>query len=360
MFVSMKKGNPVRFVLLFCMLIPSLARAQPLGELFTTRIDTSYIAAYRDELTTRLFLTRKQTGINLSDRLLSPWIKYRTNDHLLLGLGYTYSFLTLNLSVKFPFINTDDDLYGKSSYIDLQTHTIFRSYIIDLYLQWNKGYYIANPESVFTNYLDLPVHPQRSDLRSNIVGLNVQYLFNSERYSYKAAFLQNEFQKKSAGSPIAGAEAYWVLAMSDSATVGGNIPPIGFLADRPFNQSDILSVGLNGGYAYTFVWKETLYLSLSSLVGIETGKAWIHNTGNSETFRSGLTAGFSNSTRISLGYNTHSYYVGISLIRFSMTSRVGKDGEWMGYSTENIRFNIVKRFITRRPIKILRPDLWEL
>jgi len=335
-------------------------KAQLFESDYEPKYDSSYITVYKDELTTRAFLSRKQNGLNLNKQLLSPWIKYRTNDNLLLGVGYTYSFLTLNLSVKLPFINGDDELYGETKYLDLQANTYFRDLIIDFYLQWNKGYYMANPDQVFDNYRPNPAYPIRGDLRSNILGLNVQYLFNSERYSYKAAFLQNEFQKKSAGSPLLGVEAYWVLAMSDTAMIGVDVPPSGFLGDASFNQSDIINAGINGGYAYTLVWNETLYVGLSSVFGVSLGKNLIHNTWNSSTLYSRFTYGFTNSTRISLGYNNKSYYVGLSFIHFGMTNRVGPDPGWMGYNTGQIRISVVKRFITRRPIKILRPDLWIL
>lgn len=338
--------------------VPGEVYGQFFDESTRVKYDTSYIRIYKDELTTRLFLSRKQNEYNLSERLLNPWIRYRTNDNLLLGIGYTYSFLTLNLAVKMPFINADDDLYGESKYFDLQSHTIFRSYIVDLYLQWNKGYYIANPEEIYPVYGGGPAMPLRGDLRTNIVGLNLQYLFNSSRFSYKASFLQNEFQRKSAGSPIAGIEAYWMLAMTDSAMVGTDIPASGFLGDRPFNQSDIFNAGLLGGYAYTFVLKEKLYLSLSSVVGVSGGYNYIHNSHISERVSSGLALGINNTTRISLGYNSAYYYVGVSFHRFSMGNRAGEEREWLGYSTGNIRFNVVKRFITKRSIKLLRPDLW--
>jgi len=137
------------FLVVFFLFFPKMGKSQLLELTEQVKYDTSYITAYKDELTTRVFLSRKQNGYNLSDRLFSPWIQYRTNDNLLLGIGYTYSFLTFNLAVKMPFINKDDDIYGASKYIDLQTHFINRSYIVDLYLQWNKGYYIKNPEDVF-------------------------------------------------------------------------------------------------------------------------------------------------------------------------------------------------------------------
>ncbi len=334
------------------------ASAQIFDGLEVVKYDSNYIRIYKDELTTRLYISRKQNSYNLSDKLLEPWLKFRTNDNLLIGIGYTYSFLTINLAVKMPFINGDDDIYGKTKYIDLQTHTIFRSYIVDFYLQWNKGYYISNPGYIIPGWSSDQGYPIRGDMRSNIVGLNVQYLFNSERYSYKAAFLQNEFQKKSAGSPIVGVDAYWMLAMTDSAMIPLNIPPSGFLDDVRFNQVDIANAGINGGYAYTFVWKEKLYISLSTTLGLSGAYNYVHSTENSYTCCSGFSVGASTSTRISLGYNSNDYFVGLSMIHFRMSNLVWGQGDWFTYSTGSIRVNFVKRFRLHRPIKILRPDLW--
>ncbi len=336
------------------------ASAQIIDKIEQVKIDTNYIEAYKDELTVRAFVSRKQKGYNLSTRLFSPWMKYRTNDNLLLGLGYTYNFLTLNLAVKMPFINQDDDEYGESKYFDLDLHTIFRSYIVDFYLQWNKGYFVSNPEKLDPAWDPQSGYPIRGDLRTHVLGLNVQYLFNSSRYSYKAAFLQNEFQKRSAGSPIAGIEAYYLLGISDSVMVGGNIPPAGFLDDNPFNQVDIANVGVNGGYAYTFVWKEKLFISLSTLFGISGGYNQVHHTASSVTYRSGFTAGLTNSTRISLGVNSKRYYVGLSYRYFWLSNMSPGYADWFAYSTGNVRINLVKRFQLKRSIVILRPDLWIL
>jgi hypothetical protein len=332
--------------------------AQIVDKIEIVKLDTNYVKAYRDELTVRTFVAWKQNGYNLSDRMFSPWLRYRTNDNLLLGVGYTYSFLTLNLAAKMPFINADDDLYGKSTYMDLQAHSIFRSFIVDLYLQWNKGYYVSNPGAVIPGWASGDGYPVRGDLRTHIFGLNVQYLFNSSRYSYKASFLQNEFQKRSAGSPIAGVEAYWMLGMSDSLLIGSPIPSSGFLDDHPFNQVDLSNVGVNGGYAYTFVLKEKLYLSLSSVFGISAGYNQVHYSAASNTLQSGITAGWTNSSRISFGFNSKQYYVGFSFIYFHMNNLSPGYGDFFSYDTSSIRFNVVKRFQLKRPIVVLRPDLW--
>jgi hypothetical protein len=275
-------------------------------------------------------------------------------------VGYTYSFLTLNLAVKMPFINQDDDVYGKSTYFDLNLHTIFRSYIIDFYLQWNKGYFVSNPEKANPGWDPASGYPIRGDLRTHILGLNVQYLFNSARYSYKAAFQQNEFQRRSAGSPIVGIEAYYMLGMSDSVMVAGNIPPSGFMDDNPFNQVDIANMGVNGGYAYTFVWDQKMSLSLSTLFGLSAGYNQVHDSPSSVTYSSGITAGVTNSTRISFGINSKQYYVGLSFRFFSLANMTPGYTDWFAYSTSNIRINFVRRFQLKRSIVILRPDLWIL
>jgi hypothetical protein len=322
------------------------------------KYDTNYIEVYRDELTTRAYILRKQNGYTLSDRLLSPGIKYRTNDNVRLGLGFTYSFLTLNLALKIPFINQDNELYGKTKYLDLRTQGMFRSYMVDLYLQWNKGYYMANPDQLYNSWQSGQSLPIRGDLRTSIVGLNVQYLFNSHRYSYKASFLQNEFQRRSAGSPIIGIEAYWMLAMADSLIIPEQVPELAYLDTEAFNQMDMANVGLNGGYAYTFVWEEKLYLSLSTTLGISAAYNQLYHTTSSTSPDAGISVGINNLNRISLGFNSPKYYVGLSYVRFSMSNLVGTPGDWVTYSTGNIRFHIVKRFRLKRPITILRPDLW--
>ena len=337
----------------FCRVSAQLFEENP-----TAKYDTSYIRVYKDELTTRVFLSRKQNGYTLSERLLSPWIKYRTNDHLLLGMGYTYNFLTLNLALKMPFINGDDDLYGKSRYLDLQSHTIFRNMIVDMYLQWNKGFYLSNPDEVLRSYDPGSPFPYRGDMRTNIIGLNIQHLFNSDRFSYKASFVQNELQKRSAGSPMLGVEGYWVLGMSDSLIIPESIPSREFAGAVPFNQADMFNVGVNAGYAYTFVWGEKFFLSVATVIGLAGSYFVLNHTETSTQTRPGLSLGVNNHNRVSLGFNKNDFYIGLSLIQFNMSNSLGYPDGRMAYSTGNIRLNVVKRFKLKRSIWILRPDLW--
>jgi hypothetical protein len=351
-----------RAILLYaavCMLTTLRVSAQLFQEDDAVRYDTSYIQVYKDELTTRIFLSRKQNGYYLSEQLLSPWIRYKTNNNLLLGVGYTYSFLTLNLSLNLPVLNMNEETYGKSKNLDLQSHTIFRNMIVDLYLQWNRGYYLANPPVVPGGLPQIEAgYPVREDLRTTVVGINVQRLFNSERYSYKASFIQNEIQKRSAGSPILGVEGYWLLGMADSLIIPQELISHGFASGTGFNQADLFNVGVNGGYAYTFVIRERFYLSLSTVWGLAAGYNVLNYTATSDLNRSGLSWGINNHNRVSMGFNRNDFYIGISWIQFNMNTNYGYRQGWFRYSTGNIRLNVVKRFRLQRSIKILRPDLW--
>jgi hypothetical protein len=353
----MKQDRTVCILLALMTLLCGSVNAQLFDESYKINYDTSYIKVYKDELTTRIYLARKQSGFTLGDKLLSPDLQYKTNDNLLLGLGYTYSFLTINLAVKMPFINTDDDIYGESKYLDLSFQTMFRSFIADFYFQWNRGYYISNPEDYMARVTGNS-YPIRGDLRTNLVGFSVSYLFNSERFSYKASFQQNEFQKRSAGSPIAGVEGYWMLSMADSSFTSGLVPELLADDESSFNQADIYNFGLNGGYAYTFVWKERFYLSIATTFGLSGGFHNVHNTAESYTCCQGASAGLTNNTKIAVGYNNNDYYVGVSFVRFSLHQLVPPLNEWITYNSGHIRVSLVKRFRLKRTIKILRPDLW--
>ena len=66
------------------------------------------------------------------------------------------------------------------------------------------------------------------------VGLNAFYIFNSERFSYKAAFVRNQIQLKSAGSLIIGASFDMFILDADSSIV----PPELSNYFDPFDLSD--------------------------------------------------------------------------------------------------------------------------
>ena len=190
--------------LLFCIILLStfIGRSQELDEIeqVTVNYDTSYYVSYTEMLTTRLYSSVKFTDFQI--RNLDKWsaIRYKTNRQIILGLGANYSIFGLNIGLNFHFNKNDEDKYGTSDYLDLQSHIHARRFNLDLYLQFYTGYYIANPNKVIEGWPEKDTFPKREDIKVNTIGFNFQYIFNYKKYSYKAAFIQNEWQKKSAFS----------------------------------------------------------------------------------------------------------------------------------------------------------------
>jgi Domain of unknown function (DUF4421) len=89
---------------------------------------------------------------------------------------------------------------------------------------------------------------------------------NAEKFSYQAGLLQNEWQKKSAGSLLYGGEIYYGAIFGDSSLVPTLADPdIEMLGLDKFH---FFSIGPGVGYAYTFVYKEHYFLLGSATINL--------------------------------------------------------------------------------------------
>ena len=115
-----------------------------------------------------------------------------------LGIGFNYKSIGLGFSVGLPTTDESNEKYGQTRRFDLQISYYGTKIAADGYFQEYEGYYLANPGSV-TNWNNAN-YPQSADLRVVSLGGTIHYIFNSDKYSYKAAYLRNQIQKKSAVS----------------------------------------------------------------------------------------------------------------------------------------------------------------
>ncbi len=98
----------------------------------------------------------------------------------------------------------------------------------------------------------------RHDLKITLFGLSQYRIFNPTRFSYNAAIVQNEWQKKSGGTLLAGAEVYYGVAKADSnfvpASIQGNYP------EKDLKAINYFSIGPGVGYAYTLVVAHHIFI----------------------------------------------------------------------------------------------------
>ncbi len=309
--------------------------------------DTAYIRDYSRDLTTRFYFSRKYTGYGVRDYQQRQELLYRPNDRFNVGIGINYAFVGLNLGVNIPLVNDDDDRYGQTRYLDAQSHLYLPRLAVDLYLQHYRGYYLNKPQNWVENWQRGNPHPQRGDLRTTSIGFNLQYIFNHRHFSYRAAYLQNAWQKKSAGTFLLGSESYLIRMRADSAVTDPARASAPFFNGVAFNGSDVYSLGANAGYAHTFVYKAHFFLTVSLVGGVGLGTTRLEVPGAKDQAKWGLH--LNNTARIALGYNSSRYFVGLSVVNLTMRSQTPVGRTSVSFDTGNVRLNFCRRFAVKPP-----------
>jgi hypothetical protein len=161
----------------------------------------------------------------------------------------------LNLAYGFNFLNPTEER-GKTKYLDLQTHLYGRKWRIDFLGQFYKGYYLTPKGLAAPPGASYYVRP---DLGITLIGLGIYKILNEHKFSYRAAMLQDEWQKKSAGSLLIGAEIYYGITSADSAFVPKDLEM--HYNQRGVRRLNFVEIGPGIGYAYTLVVWEHLFVT---------------------------------------------------------------------------------------------------
>jgi hypothetical protein len=206
-------------------------------------IDSTYIKKYEQKMLIRLFVSSNAVEIEKNNK------HYKPNNPLNVGVGFALKNTVVNFRTDFGLIQFGGSELGKSKVVDLQVHQYGRHFLVDLFYQNYKGYYLR--DKGITLYPNVSVRE---------IGTEVSYLFNGSKFSARAAFDQSEIQLKSAGSFILGGGFYWFkLNLENDLVVSGK------------DQINNLQFGVNGGYAYSKVLGTHWLLSGSGTLGLNVG-----------------------------------------------------------------------------------------
>jgi hypothetical protein len=356
----MDKRSLKILLLTFLMTIPvffAAGQVNLLKKLFTVDYDTNYISTYLTDYTTRLYGSAKYGYMDYYDREQEKKMSYRPNNKVLLGVGVNHGILGLNIGINFPFVNDDDDKYGKTKYSDFTARVFSPRFNLTLYLQNYKGYYLKNTGDMVNGWQTGDDYYIRGDVFSRTVGLEVNYIFNSDRFSYRAAILQNEWQKKSAGTLLAGVSFIYSMNKGDSVLVPPDAYFNAFFDDHPFDRSNIFTAGPAIGYAYTLVIKKHVFLMGSANLCGNLGFTRLVDSDGGTKVKSGLTFGLRPEFIVSAGYNSARWYFGASFVNMIVMTQGPVNSSFVSYDTGMLRLNFVRRFATKKPVKILNPGL---
>ncbi len=305
--------------------------------------DPDYVADFSDRLTGRFYLSTKYNKMQLGGLRGSRAIVYRPNNKINFGLGASYRALTLNIGVGIPGVNKDQDKRGRTRYLDAQANLYTKRWATNLFLQGFRGYYISSHTKAELGWVQDTELPTRPDVREYNFGVSTVHIFNNDRFSYRAAFNQDAWQRKSQGTLLAGGYLTYFRLRSDSSLVPMQLAPQ-FESGLHMRRGGFIDLGASGGYAYTLVIKEHIFLTGSLVLGggLSAQRAATVVNGN-ERVKTTAGPGWHSQFRAGAGYNSARYYAGIYFSQENIGYLLD-DRDSFYWSVGNIRVNFVKRF----------------
>ena len=303
--------------------------------------DSTRIIDLSDKLSLWLYGINKEYLFSIAHIASRQHIDFKPNAAMKMGFGFNYKWLGLGFAFNMPWAQNDDDIYGHTTRIDLQINIFTRSFGMDMSAQYYKGYYISNPKD-FMNWTK-PQYPLLKDLSTLSTEISGYYFTNNKKFSYRAAFVRNEIQKKSAGSFIIGG----YLRSDISNSPGGFIPD-----DLPINLRDTFNIksfasvnlGITMGYTYTFVFLKNFFFNISIVPGIGLKVSSMHDNKGVVANNNGVSMRWVG--RLALGYEHKKFFLGITSISTSNTIVY----EHLSAHSSNIkiRFFVGKRFNVKK------------
>lgn len=345
----MKNPSTPAFFLLIALMLNgfSSSHAQRRAQL---PVDTAYVRLYPLHLVGRVYFSQKYTHVDLLPPSGAARLKYRPNTSLNLGVGATYGPFTLNLAYGFGFLNPDAGK-GRTRYLDLQSHVYTRQWVIDGFGQFYTGYHLV-PRGFATG--DPAAYYHRPDARLRFFGASAYRLFNPRRFSYRAALVQNEWQKRSAGSWLVGAEWSAGTFRGDSSLVPGRV--VGLYPRPLVREVRFLRLGPGAGYAHTVVFRKNIFVMASLTANLNLSF-------NHETSEAGQTRAVSlrpNALyRVVAGYSNGRYNANLAWV--NSTTAVGSADLAYGYRmrTGNFRLTVARLFVPGKRLRKLRKAVEE-
>ena len=301
-------------------------------------IEKEYFIVYPKSTVVRLFLSQKFAPYTISG-ISTQDLNYKTNSKLNLGAGVTYNNLTANLSYGFKFLNKDKG-QGKTKGLDLQFHIFPKKWAIDVLGSFLSGYYLDPGDD---NGLSLINYYQRPDIKRNILGFSLFRVLNSEKFSYKAAVSQSEWQTRSAGSLLYGGGIYYGSVKGDSAfvpvKVNGNFP------QSQIAKINFFTIGIGGGYAYTIVISKNFFITGSAVATMDVN----FSSEEKQTQKYSKTSIVPGAEfKGAVGYNSDQWSVSLNVLGNALYSGSAFTSKKYFLPTGNTRLTIAKRLAGKK------------
>ncbi len=268
----------------------------------TKIIDTAYIKEFDRKITLAMNLEHKSENFRIyntdgSGRKIfyEPNIAYK--------LGFTASKNGIRLTFTIP-IPQYTHIYGKSKAfaINLKTQTSMMNWGYELDFARYSGLFVNNPSQVVSGWKYGTTYPQRTDFKITKFAFNTHIVL-SKKVSLKAAFMQTEAQKKSAGGVVLGFGMNYSGFSADSGIItSGQLNNYGDIID--LKRGGFWNINFVPGYVYSWVYQD---FYVSGIIGIGLGPQFKYYKNELiPKFKFGI--GAYPTAKLAIGYNTQNYF----------------------------------------------------
>jgi len=288
--------------------------------------DSAYVQPHKGSFTLKTRLYNNIFALNVRSLKENNETTYATNNPMNLGFGISHPKLPVDLFMGFGLGALPNDEYLRTKSFDFQIHKYGRRVVVDLFVQDYNGFYIEDSKLT-------PNEANCHDLSAFEIGLVAQYVFNGDKFSYQAAFNQNERQLKSVGSLLLGGGVYYFDIQSDGSL-------------EPNMQKTMRSTqfGVNIGYSYNWVISKSWLVNGSLSLGANLGNDNINTFFNRQLYVNPMSL-----VRIATVYDKKRWALSFSFVLNMVGVEYNKDVESnLSFGRFNLtylhRFNLSKVF----------------
>ena len=332
----------LQVVLLLLCVSPCFSQTLP-GLLPLSDADSSYIRKF--SLDKEVRFTYGAQGNNLSlgstrddGTKVNGDIYKNTNDYI--GAGITYGWLDGDISFSLRGTTYLKEERSNLTQFKLAFSYTRRKIVFRPYYSESTGVVVSGSDNEFEST------PSLQEVK---LGMQITYLFNSSRYSYRASMYQSEYQVKTAGSFLIRIDPFYrSLGTND----GSMIPPAHDLATRFGEQTGLEYIRSPGllvlpGYGINVVVRDTRFF-ISPIVFAGLGLA--QNMYETTTSKGSYTSlEYAANVVLNTGYNGSAYYAKIqfawSLGYTSLDPTYLTNSNLTCVMTGGIRFKNLKRIV---------------
>ncbi len=305
------------------------------------KYSSNYFDDYSNMLGLFIQAKQKKSWFKITNPVTNDVIDYSPKNQVYMGLGFHYKLIGNGLSLNFGFLQYDKDEKDKTSRLDMHVNVIFKKLVYDFDLRYYKNFSLKNPEDVFPDSINIGQEYIRPDIQTAFLGVGAVYVFNYDKFSYRAAFTQTAIQKKSAGSFMLGSQIFLQGLKGDSSIFPSNSK----FSNLPLvTIHSSLYIGLKMAYAYNFIIKKHFFVALTLASALEFGKS-VSELEDGEVFPHYKPI-LHLQPRASIGLNKPKWYVGASYNRDTFLDLSSSEYKELVYSfrSENFRLFFGMRF----------------